>query len=762
LVDRKLLSIFLLIVAFIASISYASAIAKDRFGENLYTIKPSVYRQTTHPSVDGDPKDWPFLTRLHPDVKVDGSIDDWYTEQYPVVEDRITRSVSTNYSRNIYVWDLGNGNKYLYYKGEFIWFDALKDTRNVSSYYPEADLTEVRVSGNQTHLLILVRVADLRNVGDPSNPSLLLSIPIDIDMNYLNGNTTTIDKNTNVSRYAPWDYQLVIDLTNPKVKPGEKGFGDGVKMSDKGAPLDIYDPSYKDVSTNKSVFVANPATDSIEIAIAWSDLGVSNPWNVSNVRLYVLSFLGNGYGVPATNLTGSQLLDAVSNTTTDDEAGDGVVDYWLDIGFTTACEPTYYYSYVLGDKGFIQAYSDLSGDMRTDYIVNEAFDTDILTATLWIIPEDDSLYILIHMKGLAEPLGNVSPAIAIVIDTTPLNFSDGNSSWIISPNIGYTDTELGVSSDFNAPYRSVNWTHLIWIYSRITAGKPEYWVYVYNVSGIAYSSNKGVNASHHFIEAWVPLDKISTDLGARVFRWEVLCFAYVLSTSQIPGLPIDSIIDLHGSNIYDVIAPYSTYGTGVENIGDKPYARDGEVYDSDNDVGNDLSTLNGDHWIDVFNTRKYPVILINVTLNHTSFDNDSFIEIGEPAVANATLLYYNGSAWAPLPNKYVTFYLIGVDNYMIKSLGGNFSDGNGTVILDLGDIAINVTSGRYRLRAVYEPDGVDRYMYFSVYNTSLNEYVILHQPFIQSLPETNTISLILLTSIVLTLLLKKYCSRNRS
>ncbi len=754
--NTRIASLILLHVLVASIISYSlTTISYSSFNYRL-NIKEYVLG-ITPPTIDGDPRDWPSLQKLHPPISIDGRINDWYTEYYGEEEDQVVYGTTTNLSRGIYVWDQGNGS-YTYYKGEYIWFDAIQDTRTATEYIPWTDLVEIRVTGDNSHLYIMVRVANLETIGNATQPSLLLSIPLDIDMNYTNGNITTVDDETNVSSYAPWDYQVVIDLTNPNVEPNTPIYGDGVEVWNNGSPLDILDPSYSDVSTSNSYFVANPGTDSVEIAVAWSDLGVANPWNVSNVRLYAIAFLGNGYGVPVTNLPGSEALDVLSKDDTDTEVENGVIDYWVDIGFTTACEPTYHYHHVLDDRGFIQAYSDLSNDERTEYVVNEAFDLDIISTTLWIDEANNQLYILVHVKGDVRPRGNVSPAIAIAIDTTPWNLTDGSDSWIAVPPdmvtapIG-TDTELGVPQDWNTTSRSSKWTHIIWIVSKLVGTIPQYWVYVYSNGGTVYESNVTVKGSIHFYEAAVPLDKINPELGSRVFRFEALAYAYVLSTSLLIGIPRDSLLDIQGANVYDTTATYITYSpSGVITVDDKPYAIDAEIYDTDDDPTNDLSTLNGDHWIDTFTTRKYAVRIVNVTLYHRSFDNDSFIEIGEPAWVNATIQYFNGTSWVPFANRYVEFYLVGSRIL----LGGNYSDANGTVILNLGYIADKVKPGIYYLEAVYSPSGHNTIYYVGVSNRSSTTYTILHQPFTTVLYAPYYLGVIVLAVLTIILLVKRY------
>jgi len=720
------------------------------FDNDLKYVKSSI-SYLNPPVVDGDPRDWPPLLKLHPNISIDGKIYDWYTEKYIDPLHRITRNVKTNISMNIYVWvsndTYNNVNytyKYLYYRGEFIWFDAIKDTLSNTTYDPGLDISEVRVSGDQNNLYLLIRFVDLKTIGREGSP--LISIPIDIDMNWNNGNTSTIDPYTNVSIYAPWDYQVVIDLSNENVSSGVKIYGNET-------PFQILNPKGSNVATSNSCFVADIDNDVVEIAISWSDLGVINPWNISNVRMYVLVFKGDGKGHPLiVNNGGSNVIDLVSNTVTDKEVSDKIVDYWLDIGFTTACEPTYYYHHILDDKGYIQAYSDLAGDQRTDYIVNEAFDVDIISTTLWITR--DYIYILIHMRGLVKPRDNISPAIAIVIDTTIDNISDGYDSWIHVPsgvavNQPYTDTELGVPPDLPLINRSWRWNYIIWIFSNITGGADQYRIYLYNGT-IIYQSDQTrntVKASEHFIEALIPTFYIP-DIVDKPFRWVVLSYAYVLETSLILDQPKNGLLDITGSNIYDVIAPYPTYSVeGIQVINGKPYAVNAEVYDIDNDPRNDNDVKNGDHWVDVYTGWKYYTKIVNLTLNYISYDTDDYIEIGEYAWVYATLVYYNGIDWTPLSNRNVTFYLISIDYKYIVYLGSNTSLPNGTIVLYLGDIASRVKSNYYFIEAVYNPDINDQFYYTPVSNTS-SVFIVLNQPFTSVLPEPLIAPILIMTLMI--------------
>ncbi|MEM0380139.1 MAG: hypothetical protein QXP71_02295 [Desulfurococcaceae archaeon] len=765
---KTIFTIFLTLI--IVSTTYSVSTTLQISSVNKIVVESG--NQLILPAIDGDFTEWLQFSdkiKLHPIVKTDGLINDWYTEYYVFKDDRITRDKLSLISNKIMVVNESE-NYYLYYKGEFIWFDKINDVRSGFENYPSVDIVEFRVTGDSTYLHILIRVRDLGIVGDPENPSLLLSIPIDIDMNPSNGNFTTIDPYTRVSSYAYWDYQIVIDLTNPSVKPNQPVYGDGKNMRDGGSPLDILNPEYIDVSTNKSLFVCNPATDSIEISIAWSDINVTKPWEISNIRFYVMTFLGNGYGVPITNLSGSQVLDVLSNQSTDDEVYDQVIDYWIDIGFTIACEPIYYNHYILDDKGYIQAFTDLSSDYRNDYIPNEAFDTDLLTAIIWIDTENNALYLFIHIKGFVKPLNNVSPSIAIVTDITPSDLNDGVDSWIhippgsvqLPPGKNYTnltETELGIPKTLNTTSRSAYWTNIIWIFSKIENGVEKYLIYSYNGT-IQYVSNVTIKASDHFIEATLPLDKVNPALAYSVFRLEILVFAYVLETSLMPNIPINTILDPPGSNVYDVLSPFATWSpVGIEIVYDKPYAILGEIYDIDNNPFNDLEQNNGDHWIDSFHTRKYSVRIINLELSHISFDNDTLIEIGEPAWINATIEYYNGFNWKPLVNRSVSFYLLNNITYELIYVGSNYSDVNGSIYLFLDNIASRVKSGYYYLIAVFEPVNNDELIYPRVVNKTNTVYAIINQPFVTVMNEPYYMPFILL--IITILLIIHTVLRNR-
>ncbi len=692
------------------------------------------------PTLDGIPSDWPTPPSLHPHVVLDGDPSDWYTEKYPIPDDQVTRdNAATRLDpyNPLYVWDYGNGNKYTYYRGEFIWFDAIGDQRTGFVNRYDADITEIRVTSNATHLLVLVRLRDLGAIGEGPNSSIAITLALDTDLNYHNGNTLLLDGKTHTPSYAPWDYQVLVDLANQEVRNKKLIRGDGIPVSAGGSPLDIYNSSMSEVSTTRDAFIADSANNCVEIALYWGDIGVEEPWNVSNVRLFAGVYLSDGLGSPTTNLPHSEYIDVLSNTDTDDEVSDGVLNAWVDIGFNRLPEPVYFSHWILDDKGYEQHWSDLTNDTRTDYIPSEAFDTDILSITTWM--NSSNLDVLIHIKGNVKPEGNVSPLIVLVIDQTISNESDGVGPLIEAPpGYGSTDTYLGGINQ-----RGANYTLLVWIDTygdRVIVMAPGNRTYQY-IGGnyIAYS--------YHYIEASIPLSSIGP-LNPP-FRIEGASYAVALPGAAIinpPTIVEGRIIDLTGANAYDTIAPYLTYGSGIAY----GFAVNGEFYGEE------------DEYIDTHILDKIATRLINVAINYVSYDNDSYIEIGEPARADAILQYWNGTAWAPLPNRSVAFYLLG----SLVPLGSAETDANGTADLDLDDIARNpnVPSGTYRLKAVYrapieyvEGYSVEDYIYSSAENTSNTTYTILNRPFIQSLPEPSMAPLLLVAAVTVFILLGRRC-----
>lgn len=490
------------------------------------------------------------------------------------------------------------------------------------------------------------------------------------------------------------------------------------------------------------MFVASTSKDTVEIALAWSDIGVVNPWNVSNVRFYLAVMITEGQGSSAYNLPDSDFIDVMSSMDTDTKVSDGILDTWMDIGFNKIPEPVYYDHQVMSPDGSIQYKCDLTNDTHRDYIPSESFDIDIISFTIYNGTEN--LYMLLHIKGLVEKSGDISPLIAVVVDTTPMNEADGVDTVIQAPaQYGETDTLLGGRTTRNA-----TWSFIIWI------GPANYKVSI--VTGTGTTTLTGpqyINYTHHFIEVAVPKSGLSATLHLP-FRTEIISYSLVTPGSSLinpPQIISGKILDITGANAYDTLSPYMTYGSGVES----GYAINGEFYGETDDI-----------WVDTITMIKYPVRIVNLTIIHYDFDNDSIIEIGEKEYALGRLVYWNGSGWSPLGDKTIFFYLVG----SLIPLGSNTTNSTGYAVLYLGDLARrdDVTAGTYWLGGSFNPPKVYLpgltsydYVYSASSNLSVQNYTIATRPFISTLPEHGYTPLLLLGAITIIVLLKRRCSHNR-
>lgn len=234
-------------------------------------------------------------------------------------------------------------NTYTISSGEWIWRDASGDERtDFANPDPRVDITEFRITSNSTHLFFLIKFDNLDVVGQDGAPGILITI----DMDMITGSGETwfgYNSETQVAQNndSNWEYQVAIDLANGEVSDGQPVYGDGVEVWNGGSALDVLDTGWNDVSTSSSVFVASTTNNAVEIAIAWSDLGVADSSTVGTLRFEV--------GVVRVNPTGdawdvngaSDILDCITTTgpNTWDEVQDGYVDYYFDVTFNSVPEP---------------------------------------------------------------------------------------------------------------------------------------------------------------------------------------------------------------------------------------------------------------------------------------------------------------------------------------------------------------------------------------------------------------------------------------
>ncbi len=592
------------------------------------------------------------------------------------------------------------------------------------------DITEFHVTSNQTHLLLLIRLREIFILGEDGAPAILVAM--DTDTIYTNGERwLALNCDTQTSSNGPWDYHLVIDLARPGVNDLTlyRG-GDGTNS------IIVYDPSWSDVVSSNTSFIVNSTAKAIEVAIYWSDIGVSNPRNVSNVRFTVATVRSNGAG-DAWDIAGvSDVLDCITSygvNTWDEvkddndpltdqpygvidgdgnetkDSGDGrAVNGFMDVGFNTIPEPASLQPLFLYNSTYLVVL-DPFNDHREDYLkggpgsVVEDWDVDVIEFRMYINRSDDRVYFLVFMHGNVNPLDAASPAIAVVIDYTPLDPGDGVSEWVYAPSgWGYTDTFLRLDPSTNS-----TWQYIVW-FTTNTSGN---WLVILSPTNTAGDFNPvdtEMATNDHVIEASIPADYIGgLTMLSKPFRINILVYGYNLTTRQL--------INLTSSNVYDIGGVSGTWDTEV----------------SDTDWG-----------IDTVFIRKLSTRLVNLDTYHhrlVYYPRD-VIRI------NATLQYYNLSTdtWEGLPNQNVKIYLIGSTVY----LGSNTTDENGTIYLETL-IPATIEEGNYTLYGVFN----ETLLYLEATNTG--PQIQIKQP-PAPIPETIYTPVILATTILaITLVIKR-------
>lgn len=205
------------------------------------------------------------------------------------------------------------------------------------------DITWVQITSDNTYLYMLIRFNDLYYVGHNGAPGIMITI--DTNTSDTSGGTYFgYNSETQVASNgsANWQRQILIDLANSAVQDGQPVYGDGVEVWNGGSPLDVVDTSWNDVSSSSSLFVANTSNDVVEIGVTWSDLGISDPANITlRIEVAVVRVTPEGDAWDPDGGSSSDVLDCVTTTgpNTWDEVSDGYVDYYLEVPFNSVPEP---------------------------------------------------------------------------------------------------------------------------------------------------------------------------------------------------------------------------------------------------------------------------------------------------------------------------------------------------------------------------------------------------------------------------------------
>ncbi len=285
----------LVLAVFLASLSVFSA---SEFGVlELSPHSPAI-------AVDGDPGDWGSYTCPQ---------NNWYT--YTTVGD-------------VQQW---------------IWCDTPGDERtDHASPDKRADLIQFRITGDTTNLYLLFIFNDMSgfNIGDDGGTFIALTIN-------RNGTGYEIwfsgESETKVSTEAKWLYQVVVNLADSRYE--NQGLRSGVfdLTRNWGGILYIVNHTWHRQAGEAKVGV-NLDMNAVEVAIPWSIIGGTPSGNTFFLRLSLIT--ARGWSNYEENRGGawdiggevvSDALDAMTTTgpNTWDEVLDGVVDYYVDVYFTT-------------------------------------------------------------------------------------------------------------------------------------------------------------------------------------------------------------------------------------------------------------------------------------------------------------------------------------------------------------------------------------------------------------------------------------------
>ena len=233
---------------------------------------------------------------------------------------------------------------------QWIWCDPAGDERtDFANPDPRADLLQFRVTADKNYLYGLVIVSQMPfNIGDDGATFVAITIN-------RNGATTgevwfAGNAETNVSSNAVWQYQVVINLADSRYRGQGKTQVTDTLQANWGGIYYIVDSNWKFQSDPDSQVGADVSYSAIEFRVNWSTIGGLPSGDSFFLRISLITARGySNYGSGSQGDGGtweingaSDALDCITNKTgnTWNEVQDGVVDYYIDLNFTTT--PAYY------------------------------------------------------------------------------------------------------------------------------------------------------------------------------------------------------------------------------------------------------------------------------------------------------------------------------------------------------------------------------------------------------------------------------------
>ena len=238
-------------------------------------------------------------------------------------------------------------NAYLVSNGEYVWNDTAGDERtNFANPDPRVDLTEFRVTGDNSYIYFMAKFSNMSGFYLGDNGATFLAIAID---NGTQGGETYFagESDTNTSADAAWEYQIVVNLADSRYS--------GKNMSSTTYPLNESTANWGSIfyvvnnswkfqnftgdTGQHGLMAVNLTLNTIEIKIAWGVLGVDLS-TLPSLNISVIT--ARGYSDYSSNsgntwdVSGeSDALDCITTTgpNTWDEVQDGVVNDYATITF---------------------------------------------------------------------------------------------------------------------------------------------------------------------------------------------------------------------------------------------------------------------------------------------------------------------------------------------------------------------------------------------------------------------------------------------
>ncbi|MEM1510068.1 MAG: hypothetical protein QW096_09415 [Thermofilaceae archaeon] len=230
---------------------------------------------------------------------------------------------------------------------QWIWCDSFGDERtDFASPDKRVDLIQFRITGDTDNLYLLFIFNDMSefNIGNDGGAFIALTINRNGEGS---GAWFAGDSDTEVDEDARWLYQIVVNLADSRFR------GQGLRSlitsltNNWGGVFYIVNDGWA-FQSDSAVIGVNLDNRAVEVRIPWSMIGGAPSSESFFLRLSLITARGwsnyeeneggtwdiGGFGT-------SDALDAMTTTgpNTWDEVEDGVVDYYVDVYFTT--EPPY-------------------------------------------------------------------------------------------------------------------------------------------------------------------------------------------------------------------------------------------------------------------------------------------------------------------------------------------------------------------------------------------------------------------------------------